>query len=47
MVESTQKDKTVVFGATGGTGLECVKQCLDKGIPVTAYVRTPEKLGSL
>ena len=46
MVESTQQ-KTVVFGATGGTGLECVKQCLDKGILVTAFVRTPEKLGLL
>ena len=46
MVEST-KQKTLVFGATGGTGLECVKQLLEKGYPVTAFVRTPEKLGDL
>ncbi len=46
MAESIQEE-TIVFGATGGTGLECVKQCLEMGIPVTAYVRTPAKLGDL
>ena len=36
--------RTIVFGATGGTGYECVRQCLDLGYPVTAFVRTPAKL---
>ncbi len=34
----------MVFGATGGTGLEVVKQALQNGHKVTAYVRNPEKL---
>lgn len=33
-----------VFGATGGTGREVVKQALADGHRVTAYVRTPSKL---
>lgn len=33
-----------VFGATGRTGLEVVRQALDAGHHVTAYVRTPSKL---
>lgn len=37
--------KLIVFGATGGTGLEVVKQGLEKGWEVTAFVRSPEKLG--
>lgn len=39
-----KKFKLVVFGATGRTGKEVVKQALDKGHHVTAIVRTPEKL---
>ena len=41
---SVKKLKLVVFGATGRTGKEVVKQALKKGHHVTAVVRTPEKL---
>ena len=34
-----------VFGATGGVGRHVVTQALDRGDHVTAYVRTPAKLG--
>jgi putative NADH-flavin reductase len=37
--------KLVVLGATGGTGLEIVRQALDRGHSVTALVRSPERLG--
>jgi putative NADH-flavin reductase len=35
--------KIIVIGAAGGTGIEIVKQALDKGYQVTALVRNPEK----
>ena len=34
----------MVFGATGGTGLAIVKQAVEQGHKVTAYVRNPDKL---
>jgi putative NADH-flavin reductase len=37
--------RVIVFGATGGTGREIVKQALERGHDVTAFVRTPTKLG--
>ena len=36
--------KLVVLGATGGTGLEIVRQAVGRGHSVTAFVRSPEKL---
>ncbi len=36
--------KIVVFGATGGTGKQVVRQALEAGYQVTAFVRSPEKL---
>jgi putative NADH-flavin reductase len=38
--------KLAIFGATGGTGLELVKQALERGWPVTAFVRNPEPLAN-
>ncbi len=35
--------KIIVFGASRGTGLEVVKQALQAGHQVTAFVRSPEK----
>ena len=36
--------KIAVLGATGGTGLEIVRQAVERGHTVTALVRSPEKL---
>jgi len=36
--------KILIFGATGGTGQELVKQTLKKNYNVTAFVRAPQKL---
>lgn len=38
--------KVLVIGATGGTGRELVKQALERGYEVTAFVRDPAKLGT-
>lgn len=35
----------LVVGATGGTGQQLVTQALERGYNVTAFVRTPSKLG--
>jgi len=37
--------KIIVFGATGGVGQYVVKKALEEGMEVTAFVRTPSKLG--
>ena len=36
--------KLIVLGATGGTGLEVVRQATEKGHSVTALVRSPDRL---
>ncbi len=36
--------RLIVFGASGGTGREIVKQGLERGHDVTAFVRNPAKL---
>jgi putative NADH-flavin reductase len=36
--------KLLVLGATGGTGLEIVRQAIEHGHSVTAFVRSPERL---
>jgi putative NADH-flavin reductase len=36
--------KLVVLGATGGTGLEIVRQAIERGHSVTAFVRSAERL---
>jgi hypothetical protein len=36
--------KVVILGATGGTGLEIVRQAIERGHSVTALVRSLEKL---
>jgi putative NADH-flavin reductase len=39
--------KFAVLGATGGTGLEIVRQAVENGHSVTAFVRSPERLKPL
>ncbi|WP_442637011.1 NAD(P)-dependent oxidoreductase [Rossellomorea marisflavi] len=36
--------KIIVFGATGATGAEVLKQAKERGLDVTAFVRDPAKL---
>jgi putative NADH-flavin reductase len=36
--------KFVVLGATGGTGLEIIRQAIEQGHSITAFVRSPEPL---
>jgi putative NADH-flavin reductase len=38
--------KLVVLGATGGTGLEIVRQAIERGHSITAFARSPERLKS-
>ena len=39
--------KLLVFGSTGGTGRELLKQALDQGHDVVAYARDPAKLDGM
>ena len=38
------KMKLLILGATGGIGIEIVRQAMDRGHNVTAFVRKPERL---
>jgi putative NADH-flavin reductase len=39
--------KLLIFGATGGTGRELLKQALEEGHSVTAYVRNPARIDDI
>lgn len=39
--------RAIIFGPTGGTGLELTRQCLGAGISTSAFLRTPAKLKGL
>jgi putative NADH-flavin reductase len=39
--------RLLIIGATGGTGLRVTSQAVERGHRVTAFVRSPQKLGSL
>lgn len=39
--------KLIVLGATGATGLEVVRQATERGHSVTAFVRSPDRLGAV
>lgn len=41
---SKQAKRILIIGATGGTGQELVRQALEQGYEVTAFVRSPSKL---
>src|SRR5215471_8674058 len=36
--------RLLILGATGGTGVQLVKQALERGHQVTAFVRSPDKV---
>ena len=38
--------RVLILGATGGTGMEIIRQTIARGHSVTAFVRSPEKLDS-
>ena len=44
MTGYTKRMKLVVLGATGGTGLEIIRQAIEHGHAVTAFVRSPQRL---
>jgi len=37
----------LIFGSTGGTGREVLKQALEQGHAITAYARSPDKIGDI
>jgi putative NADH-flavin reductase len=43
-MEKGKNMKIIIFGSTGGTGRQIVKQALEQGYKVTAFARSPEKL---
>jgi putative NADH-flavin reductase len=47
MTPSSSPTSLFVLGATGGTGRALIQQARQRGYRVTAFVRSPEKLGPL
>jgi len=45
MTNTRDSKRLLVLGATGGVGRELVNQALERGHKVTAFVRSPQKLG--
>ena len=45
MTSSDSSKRIFVLGATGGTGRAIVEQARQRGHRVTAFVRSPQKLG--
>ena len=39
--------RLLILGATGGTGLALIRQARERGHQITAFVRSPHKLGAL
>jgi putative NADH-flavin reductase len=39
--------RLMILGATGGTGRAVIRQALERGHEITAFVRSPRKLGAL
>ncbi|HEY8134182.1 MAG TPA: NAD(P)H-binding protein, partial [Thermoanaerobaculia bacterium] len=39
--------RLIILGATGGTGRALLEQARSRGHQVTAFVRSPQKLGAL
>jgi putative NADH-flavin reductase len=39
--------RVLILGATGGTGRALIDQASDRGLDITAFVRSPQKLGAL
>src|SRR5436190_1917482 len=39
--------RLLVLGATGGTGKAVIRQAIERGHAITAFARSPQKLGSL
>ena len=44
-MNNASRDENYCFGASGRTGRHIIDQALESGLEVTAFVRTPEKLG--
>ena len=39
--------KVVIFGASGGTGRELLKQALERDHQIIAFVRNPDKIADI
>ena len=39
--------RLLILGASGGTGLALISQAGERGAEITAFVRSPQRLGAL